>query len=77
MMPPSQAATRYPPHFGRRATTRPATISITPTTSIAWWALPGIEVVDLRRQVDAPVDQPVEELVEPEQDRGDGETDAQ
>ena len=37
----------------------------------------GDEVVDLRRQVDPPVDEPVEELVQPEQDRGDGEADAQ
>ena len=37
----------------------------------------GEEVVDLGGQVDRPVDEPVEELVEPEQDRRDGEADAQ
>ena len=31
------------------------------------------QVVDLRREVDGPVDEPVQELVEPEQDRGDRE----
>ena len=35
------------------------------------------EVVDLGGEVDRPVDEPVQELVEAEQDRGDGEADAQ
>jgi hypothetical protein len=33
----------------------------------------GNEIVDLGRQVDAPVDEPVEEIVEPEHDRDDRE----
>ena len=37
----------------------------------------GNEVVDLGREVLLPVDEPVEELVETEQDRCDGEADAQ
>jgi predicted ArsR family transcriptional regulator len=37
----------------------------------------GHQVVALGRQVDAPVDEPVQELVEPEQDRGDGEPEPQ
>jgi hypothetical protein len=41
MMPPSQAATRYPPKRGLSATASPATISMTPTAYIAWWEVPG------------------------------------
>ena len=42
MMPSSQSATTYAPIRGRSATSRPATISTTPTISIAWWASPGV-----------------------------------
>ena len=35
----------------------------------------GDEIVDLGGQEDAPVDEPVEELVDPDQDRGGGEAD--
>src|SRR4051794_4504168 len=41
MIPASQTATSGPPKRGRNATTRPATISTTPTASIAWCAVPG------------------------------------
>jgi hypothetical protein len=42
MIPPSQPATRRAPNRGATATAIPATTSITPTASIAWWAVPGI-----------------------------------
>ena len=38
---------------GRTATTRPATISMTPTASIAWWALPGMRSLISGGEVDA------------------------
>src|SRR3954471_19223864 len=41
MIPASQTATSGPPKRGSTATTRPATISTTPTASIAWCAVPG------------------------------------
>jgi len=41
MMPPSQPATSRLPYRGATATTRPATISMTPTMCIASSALPG------------------------------------
>src|SRR4051812_22783268 len=41
MMPASHTATSGPPKRGSTATTRPATISTTPTASIAWCAVPG------------------------------------
>ena len=41
MMPASQAATSSPPNCGRERDHQPATISITPTISIAVWAGPG------------------------------------
>ena len=42
MMPPSQPATSSAPYRGANATTRPATISITPTMCIASAADPGM-----------------------------------
>src|SRR3954471_1129532 len=42
MIPPSHAATRYPPKRGAARTTRPATISTMPTMCIASAALPGM-----------------------------------
>jgi len=42
MMPASQAPTSSPPKRGVTATTRPATISTTPTMWIASDALPGM-----------------------------------
>src|SRR3954453_436522 len=46
MMPPSQGATRSPPKRGARSTTRPATISITPTMCMPAAALPGSRLLN-------------------------------
>jgi DNA-binding transcriptional ArsR family regulator len=51
----------------------PATISITPTTSIASWAEPGTRSFDPGGEVLLPVGHQVRELVEAEEDRRDGE----
>ena len=76
MIPASQAATRYPPNRGRNATTRPATISITPTTYRSVSA-PVQQIGELGGQVEVPVDEHVGELVEAEQDRCHDESDPQ
>ena len=76
-MPPSQAATRSAPKRGRRATHEAGDDLDDADDVHGVVGAAGQDVVDPRRQVDAPVDHHVGELVEAEEDRGDGEADAQ
>ena len=79
MMPASQAATTQAPIRGLTATSTPATISSDAHQVHALVGVAGHNAVDPAGQIFAPVVRPgqdIEELVQPEHDRGDRENDS-